>query len=120
MPYHGYLLYQAERGRTPAEQREADARLGQRAAALAHVFRSIARPARAPRRQTATGQPARAPRRQKAMGLPARALRRQPATAWPAGLRAVPARRHRQLAAGRSQPFARPAAHYCRSYLHNH
>ena len=42
MSYHGYLLYQAERVRTPAEQRSADARLGQRAAALAHVFRSIA------------------------------------------------------------------------------
>ena len=57
MPYHGYLLYQAERVWTPAEQRSADARLGRRAAALAHVFRSIARPARAPRRQTATGRP---------------------------------------------------------------
>ena len=56
MPYHGYLLYQAERVRTPAEQRSADARLGQRAAALAHVFRSIARPARALRGQTGSGQ----------------------------------------------------------------
>ena len=71
MPYHGYLLYQAERVRTPAEQREADAWLGQRAAALAHVFRSIARPARAPRRQTAMGLPARALRRQTATGQPA-------------------------------------------------
>ena len=57
MSYHGYLLYQAERVRTPAEQRSADARLGQRAAALTHVFRSIARPAHALRRQTGTGLP---------------------------------------------------------------
>ena len=55
MLYHGYLPYQAERASTPAEQRAADARLGQGAAALAHLFRSIARPARAVRRQPATG-----------------------------------------------------------------
>jgi hypothetical protein len=54
----GYLLYQAERVRTRAEQQAADARLGQRAAALAQVFRSIARPVRAVRRQPATGLPA--------------------------------------------------------------
>ena len=58
MLYHGYLLYQAERASTPAEQRAADARLGQRAAAFAHLFRSIARPAHAVRRQPATGLPA--------------------------------------------------------------
>jgi hypothetical protein len=51
MPYYGYMIYEAERTRSPVEQRAADALLGQRAAALAQLLRSLARPARALRRQ---------------------------------------------------------------------
>jgi hypothetical protein len=42
MPYYGYVLYEAERTRSPAEQRAADALLGQHSAALARLFRSLA------------------------------------------------------------------------------
>ena len=59
MSYYGYLLYEAERTRSPAEQRAADALLGQRSAALARLLRSLARPARALRRQPGTSLPAR-------------------------------------------------------------
>jgi hypothetical protein len=58
MSYYGYLLYEAERTRSPAEQRAADALLGQRSAtALARLLRSLARPARALRRQPGTSLP---------------------------------------------------------------
>jgi hypothetical protein len=59
MSYYGYMIYEAERTRSPAEQRAADALLGQRSAALAQLFRSLAWPARALRRQSGTRQPAR-------------------------------------------------------------
>jgi hypothetical protein len=59
MPYYGYTAYEAERTRNPAEQRAADALLGQRSAALARLLRSLARPARAPRRQPGPNLPAR-------------------------------------------------------------
>jgi hypothetical protein len=59
MPHYSYMIYEAERTRSPAEQRAADALLGQRSAALAQLFRSLARPARALRRQSGTSQPAR-------------------------------------------------------------
>jgi hypothetical protein len=59
MSYYGYLLYEAERTRSPAEHRAADALLGQRSAALARLFRSLARPARALRRQPGTTLPTR-------------------------------------------------------------
>jgi hypothetical protein len=45
MPY-GYATYQAERTRTVAEQREADAELGRLAAALLRRLHSLASPAR--------------------------------------------------------------------------
>jgi hypothetical protein len=54
MSYYGYILYEAERTRSPAEQRSADDLLGQCSAALARLFRSLARPARALRRQPGT------------------------------------------------------------------
>jgi hypothetical protein len=57
MSYYGYLLYEAERTRSPAEQRAADALLGQRSATLARLLRSLARPARALRRQPGTSLP---------------------------------------------------------------
>ena len=59
MPYYGYVLHEAERTRSPAEQRAADALLGQHSAALAQLFRSLARPSRALRRQPGTSLPAR-------------------------------------------------------------
>jgi len=39
-----YLIYQAERPRSTAEQREADARAGEMAAALARIGHSLRRP----------------------------------------------------------------------------
>jgi len=59
MSYYGYMVYEAERTRSPAEQRAADALLGQHSAALAQLFRSLARPARAAGRQSGTRLPAR-------------------------------------------------------------
>jgi hypothetical protein len=59
MPYYGYVLYEAERTRSPAEQRAADALLGQHSAALARLFRSLARPARTLRRKPGTSLPVR-------------------------------------------------------------
>jgi hypothetical protein len=47
----GYVIYQAERPLARAEQRAADAQLGRCCAALAQWGRSLARPARALRRQ---------------------------------------------------------------------
>jgi hypothetical protein len=58
MPY-GHMVYEAERTRSPAEQRAADALLGQNSAAVAGLFRSLARPARALRRQPGTSLPVR-------------------------------------------------------------
>ena len=40
---HGYLLYEAKRTRNPAEQRQADAVVGQSAAAVARRADSITR-----------------------------------------------------------------------------
>jgi hypothetical protein len=54
---YGYMVYQAERTRSPAEQRAADALLGQHSAALARLFRSLSSPARALRRQPGTSLP---------------------------------------------------------------
>ena len=45
MPY-GYAIYQADRTRTVAEQREADAQLGRLSAALLRRFHSLGTPAR--------------------------------------------------------------------------
>ncbi len=42
----GYLIYQAERTRTAAEQREVDATHGELAAALNRLWRSLAAPLR--------------------------------------------------------------------------
>jgi hypothetical protein len=42
MPYYGYMVYQAERARTPAEHREADEQLGRTFAALTHLHGSLA------------------------------------------------------------------------------
>jgi hypothetical protein len=61
MSHYSYMIYEAERTRNPAGQRAADALLGQRSAALARLFRALARPARALRRHPATSQPARRP-----------------------------------------------------------
>jgi hypothetical protein len=49
-----YMIYQVERTKTVAEQREADRRAGEIAAAIASLFRSLAKPARltAPRART--------------------------------------------------------------------
>jgi hypothetical protein len=55
---YGYMVYEAERIRSPAEQRAADALLGQHSAALARLLRSLTRPARALRRQPGTSLPA--------------------------------------------------------------
>ena len=55
---YGYMVYEAERTRSPAEQGTADALLGQHSAALGRLFRSLARPARALRRQPGTSLPA--------------------------------------------------------------
>jgi hypothetical protein len=52
MPYHGYQVYYAERAKTEAEQRSADAQLGQRAAALARLCRSLASPVHALRHRS--------------------------------------------------------------------
>ena len=52
---YGYTCYQAERARTLAEQREADAQLGRLFAALGQFLGSLARPVRALRRQSGTG-----------------------------------------------------------------
>jgi hypothetical protein len=45
MPSYGYMVYQAERAKSPAEQREADAQLGRLFAALAQWRHSLAKPA---------------------------------------------------------------------------
>jgi hypothetical protein len=46
----GYLIYQAERTRTAAEQREIDAYHGELAASLTRLGRSLAAPLRSRRR----------------------------------------------------------------------
>jgi hypothetical protein len=48
---YGYMGYQAERPKSRAEQRQADAQLGELFAALAQLLGSLAKPARALRRQ---------------------------------------------------------------------
>ena len=52
---YGYTCYQAERARTLAEQREADAQLGQLFAAFGQFLGSLAKPVRALRRHSGTG-----------------------------------------------------------------
>jgi hypothetical protein len=49
---YGYLAYQAERPKSRAEQREADAQLGQLFAAIAQLLCLLAKPVRALRRQS--------------------------------------------------------------------
>jgi hypothetical protein len=51
MPDFGYMVYQAERVKSPAEQRQVDADLGQRAAAVSRLWLSFARVGRALRRR---------------------------------------------------------------------
>jgi hypothetical protein len=65
---YGYTCYQAERAKTQADQREADAQLGQLFAAVARLPGSVARPVRALRRQSGTGPPAAGHARQPAAG----------------------------------------------------
>jgi hypothetical protein len=43
---YGYLVYQAERTKTQAEQRETDVQLGQLSAAFAQLLRPLTKPAR--------------------------------------------------------------------------
>ena len=43
---YGYLVYQAQRTKTQAEQRETDAQLGQLCAAFAQLLRPLTKPAR--------------------------------------------------------------------------
>jgi len=50
MPYHAYQVLQAERTKTAAASRAADVRLGEMAAAMAHLAGELARPVRASRR----------------------------------------------------------------------
>jgi hypothetical protein len=47
MPYQGYQLWETERSKTAAEQRAADARAGEIAAALSHPFSQAGRKVRA-------------------------------------------------------------------------
>jgi len=54
---YGYLTYQAERPRAPAEQRETDAQLGRLSAAFAQLLRPLTRSARALRPHLGTDQP---------------------------------------------------------------
>lgn len=49
MPYQTYQTYEAARPRTAAEQRAADARLGQMAAAVSQLGREVTRSVRAVR-----------------------------------------------------------------------
>src|SRR5258708_32734684 len=65
---YGYMCYQAERAKTQAEQREADAHLGLLFAALAQLLGSLAKPVRALRRQSGTGPSAVEHARQPAAG----------------------------------------------------
>ena len=51
-----YMIYQAERSRTAAEQREADRRNGELAASFARLWRSLAAPLRSRRRAQRTDQ----------------------------------------------------------------
>jgi hypothetical protein len=67
MPNYGYLVYQAERTKTGAERRAADAQLGRLAASLGGLCHALAKPVRAlakPVRALAAGPAqARRPRR---------------------------------------------------------
>ncbi len=59
MSTNGYTIYYVERAKTRAEQRAADAQLGRRAAAVAQLCRSLARPVRALRHRSSPGPAAR-------------------------------------------------------------
>lgn len=52
---YGYVVYQAERTKSHAEQREADAQLGELAAAFAQLLHPLTRTVRAWRRQPGPG-----------------------------------------------------------------
>lgn len=52
---YGYLTYQAERAKPPAEQREADAQLGRLSAAFAQLLRPLTKSARTLHRHPGTG-----------------------------------------------------------------
>jgi len=54
---YGYLVYQAQRTKTQAEQRETDAQLGQLSAAFAQLLRPLTKPARALGCRPGTDQP---------------------------------------------------------------
>jgi|HubBroStandDraft_2_1064218.scaffolds.fasta_scaffold125735_2 hypothetical protein len=56
-----YLIYQAERTKSAAEQREADRAAGEFAASLAGLWRRLAAPRRARRRGSRAPAPCRAP-----------------------------------------------------------
>lgn len=51
---YGYTCYQEERAKTRAEQRDADAQVGQLLAALGQLLGSLAKPVRALRRRSGT------------------------------------------------------------------
>jgi hypothetical protein len=53
MPYSVYTLYQAERVKTDAENRQADLRLGMQAAAMSEALAGLTRPVRTRRRSRA-------------------------------------------------------------------
>ena len=59
MPHYGYLAYPAERAKTGAELRVADAQLGRLAASLAGLCRSLAKPVRALRHRSTPSPSAR-------------------------------------------------------------
>jgi hypothetical protein len=59
MSHYGYMAYQAERARTGAERRAADAQLGRLAASLAGLCRSLAQPVHALRRRSSPSPSAR-------------------------------------------------------------
>ena len=61
MPYQAYQAYDAARPRTVTQRREADARLGQIAAAMSELWSEATRPVRAARslfHQDKDGRPA--------------------------------------------------------------
>ena len=69
MPYDTYRLYQAERGKSPADARRADERIGRLASAVSRLIRAISRPAgAAPGPCPAAGSGV--PRRRERIGLP--------------------------------------------------
>jgi hypothetical protein len=78
MPHYGYLVYQAERAKTGAERRAADAQLGRLAASLGGLCHALVKPVRA------LAKPVRA------LAKPVRALAAGPAQARRPGRRVCP------------------------------